>query len=210
MLRLSQSKPWTFTEIRPDAIIGFVPNNNAMNLAQCLGLFLAFCRWKEGNGAVVEFPGSESAWKARHSDSSQDILARFHIFASLHPERVREKAFNIADGEVVTWEGVWAGICGWFGLKGVGPGQGKGGEKGTQWLKSQRGEWGRWEKENGLKEGMMEATGWEFMEALVVMIEFNREYDLSRAREAGFEETVDTVVGYHLAFERMREAKIIP
>jgi len=38
----------------------------------------------------------------------------------------------------------------------------------------------------------------------------DRQYDLSRIREVGFEENIDTVKGYHLVFDRMRKAKIIP
>ncbi len=41
-------------------------------------------------------------------------------------------------------------------------------------------------------------------------IDFNREYDLSKAREVGFHEEVDTVEGYRIAFERMKNAKILP
>ena len=45
----------------------------------------------------------------------------FHIYVSLHPEAVPAQGFNIADGDVVTWEQVWLDICYWSGLKGVGP-----------------------------------------------------------------------------------------
>ena len=40
--------------------------------------------------------------------------------------------------------------------------------------------------------------------------DFNREYDLSKARKVGFNEEIDTAKGYILAFGRLREAKIIP
>ena len=181
-----------------------------MNLAQCLALFLSFYRWKVGEGQELIFPGSDKAWKAKHSDTHQDILARFHIFASLHPDRVKERAFNVADGYVVTWESVWPGICQWFGLKGVGPNEGNTEESGVRWLRSKQDEWGTWEKEYGLREGMLANTRLEFMEGIIGKIEFDREYDLSRCREAGFKEKMDTVAGYHLAFDRMRKAKIIP
>lgn len=36
----AKGKRWTFCEIRPDAIIGLLPQNNAMNLAQTLGLWV--------------------------------------------------------------------------------------------------------------------------------------------------------------------------
>lgn len=38
--------------------------------------------------------------------TSQDVLVRSHIFASLHPDTVSEHAVNNTDGEIVTWEQV--------------------------------------------------------------------------------------------------------
>lgn len=81
-----------------------MPQNNAMNIAQALGLFLSLWRDIEGEGSEVRFPGSSEAWRALHTDTSQDILARFHIYASLHPTQTTERAFNVVDGPATTWE----------------------------------------------------------------------------------------------------------
>ena len=208
MKQLSEGKRWTFCEIRPDAIIGFVPRNNGMNLAQAIGLWLAMVRSFEGKGTEVVFPGNEKAFKALHTDTSQDILAKFHIYASLHPGLVSEKTFNIADGEVVTWEQVWPGICEWFGLKGVGPNPSM--KTGSEWVQEQKGRWEEWAKEEGLKEGALQATSWDFMSGIMGAMTFDRQYSLSACQEVGFRETIETVKGYTVAFERMRMAKIIP
>ena len=68
-----------------------------MGFAQALGLYLAMYSSEKGKGAEIAFPGSDLVWKALHSDTSQDVLARFHIHASLNPEKLSQKAFNIAD-----------------------------------------------------------------------------------------------------------------
>ena len=210
---LSASKPWSFCEIRPDAIIGFAPNNNFMNLAQGLGLFLAMYRSFEGEGAEVPFPGDEKAWRHRHTDTSQDVLARFHIHAALHPEEVEGKAFNVGDedGAVIWADGVWDGVCSFFHLKGVGPEKKEKGDKptGVDWMNAQKPKWAQWVKDNGLKEGALEGTSWEFFAALF-SIPFDREYDLTASRSVGFKDSVNTAAGYHIAFERMRQANIIP
>ena len=39
---------------------------------------------------------------------------------------------------------------------------------------------------------------------------FDRDFDFSEARRIGFKESLDHVKGYHVAFDRMRAAKIIP
>lgn len=77
MKKLSKGKRWKFCEIRPDAIVGFVPQNNAMNIAQALGLFLAMYKSIEGSGSEVPFPGNEAAYKELHMDTSQDIWRGF-------------------------------------------------------------------------------------------------------------------------------------
>ena len=48
-------------ETRPGAIIGFVPDNNAMNLVQGLALFLAMYRDVERKGAEVTFPSNHQS-----------------------------------------------------------------------------------------------------------------------------------------------------
>ncbi len=78
-----------------------------MNLAQCLGLYLSFYASVHGKGATVAFPSSQEAYNATHTDVSQDILARMHIFASQHPEAAGKRAFNVADEGPVTWATVW-------------------------------------------------------------------------------------------------------
>jgi hypothetical protein len=228
-LRQKVSSPNTtfkFCEIRPDVIVGFVPQNNFMNLAQALGLFLSFYKSIHGEGAPVPFPGPKyhtelagrelrdgeageqenTAWTAKRTDTSQDILAKFHLFASMHSDAVHTRAFNVADGipEVVSWEVVWPGICAYFGLKGVPPDGSM--RSFADWMKERKGEWAEWEEKMGLKKGALDGTGWEFMDAVMGVSSggksVDRQYDLSACREVGFHEKVDTVEGYRVAFDR--------
>lgn len=201
----SKDKSWGWAEIRPDVIVGFVPNGNAMNIAQALGLYLGFWRWKMGENTEVPFPGGKRAWTSKRTDTSQDILARGHLWVSAGADRekVDGKAFNVADGHVVAWQDIWDGICKYFGLTGVGPGNAKTEErKGAKWMLDHRDEWERFEEENGLKKGLAESTTWDFMDAIVAGAKVDRQYDLSRIRSVGFEDEVPTVSAYHIAFER--------
>lgn len=205
-----------------------------MNAAQALALWLSLYRSVYGAGASIAFPGPaleggrNTAWTAKRVDTSQDVLAKFHLFASLNPEKVSGRVFNVADGipEAVSWESIWPGICSYFGLKGIPP---DGSVKGLDWILSQKENWGKLEEENGLRKGSMEGTTWEFLEGVMggkTGESVDRQYDLSAIRSVGFEEKVDTVKGYCVAFDRrspsvcqgteltdclgMRKAKIIP
>jgi len=209
MKRASEGKFWTFCEIRPDAIVGFVPQNNAMNIAQAIGLFLSLHKEIEGEGAEVRFPGNNDAWHALHTDTSQDILARFHIYASTHPQQTTGRAFNVVDGPATTWSEVWPQLCAYFGLRGIAPESSGEPFSAQKWMEDHRGEWSNWVARNGLKEGALEGTSWEFMQA-VIGIPFRRDYDATAIREIGFTERRPHAEGYKIVFDDMRRARIIP
>jgi hypothetical protein len=91
-----------------------------MNLAQALGVFLSFFAYREGPGAKTPYPGPQAAYTALHTDVSPSLLARFHIYASLHPSLTAREAFNIGDDPAgVSWMAVWPRICAYFGLVGA-------------------------------------------------------------------------------------------
>lgn len=210
MTNASAGKSWSFCEIRPDAIVGFVPQNNAMNIAQALGLFLSLWKEVEKEGdevRTVPFPGSRAAYEALHTDTSQDILARFHIYAAGHTDLVAGKAFNVADGPATTWRQVWPEVCAWFGLKGGEPEDRA--FSAQEWMESHQSTWAEWVQRNGLKQGALEGTSWKFMQD-VISIPFRRDYDLSASREIGFTEERPHAQGYFKTFEEMRKARIIP
>lgn len=205
---MSKNASWTFTEVRPDVIIGFVPGSNFMNCAQGLGLYLSLYREVHGNGATINFPGTEKSWKCKHTDTFQDILARFEIHAAMNSKQAGSgKIFNIADGNVVTWADKWPGICEYFGLKAAGPGEY---EPLDQFAKKHAKVWDGVVQKHGLQEGRLEGYGWPFLHFVMKEFDFDRQYDLTEARSVGFSEEIDTVAGYTTAFDRMREAKVIP
>ena len=83
---MSATRSWTYSEIRPDVIIGFTPGSNFMNCAQGLGLWLSLAREVHGAGAKVPFPGSQKSWKNKHTDTFQDILGRMDVYAAVNHE----------------------------------------------------------------------------------------------------------------------------
>ncbi|KAK4545423.1 hypothetical protein LTR36_002773 [Oleoguttula mirabilis] len=208
--RLNEGKKWKYADIRPDAIIGFVPNHNAMNLAEPIALYCSL--WKSlETSDEIPFPGTTTTYTSLHSDCSQDLVARIHIFASLHPEKTGGEAYNIADADVSnSWEAVWPGIAAYFGLKGVGPPP-NGQLAGEPWVKSRSPVWEKWTAEKQLKPKVLESTCWGFMTILANdYATFDRSFDISKARSIGFDERRDHVQSYHIAFDRMRDARIIP
>jgi hypothetical protein len=207
--RLSKNASWTFTEIRPDAIVGFVPGANVMNIAQGLAYYLTLYREVHGKGATIAYPGSELGYTHKHTDTFQDIAAKMEIHAALRPESCGSgKIFNVVNGDVVTWADKWSGICSYFGLEGVGP-QGAF-EPPAEFVTKHLDLWKKVVERAQLRPGQPEKYFWPFLDVMMDKAFFDREYDMSAARAVGFTEQIDTVKAYHVAFDRMRAAKVIP
>lgn len=207
----SKGKSWKYCQIRPDVIMGHAPRPNGIGFLHALGILLSMYASVEGKGVEIPFPGNELSWKAKRSDTSQDILAKFHLFASLHPDQVAGKTINVADEEFTTWENLWPEVCAYFGLKGVGPSFAKEGKlNGVEWVMAQKDNWDAWVDSNGLKQGFVENSSWDILGAVFAWVVFDKQYDLTVSRELGFKESAPTIEGYITAFNRMKEAKIIP
>ena len=206
---MSRGKPWTFTEVRPDGVVGFVPGSNAMNMAQGIAIYLSIFKAVRGKGAKVPFPGREHGYHSTHSDTFQDILAKMEIFAAVNPGSCGDGGvFNVADGQTVTWAQVWPRLCEHFGLVGGGPAEGS--VPIEAFVKQHKQAWADLAKEYDLNANLVEEQGWGHTHFMLVDFDFDRQYDLSRARSVGFDEQIDTAQGYFIAWDRMRAAKILP
>lgn len=212
---MSRGKPWTWCEIIPDMIVGFVPNNNIYCLAQFLALYLSLYAHVNGTGAEVPFPGTEVSWRNKSNDSSQDICAKVSIVASLRPEVSSEQRYNAADNEEPSsWSKKWPVICAYFGLEGTPPPEGGSGPDPAAYLAEHVGEWKVLEKKHGLADGRVgnDRSYGGFPYFIMTMLNFDRQMDLSKCHEmmGEYAENVDTKTAWYTAFDRFRRAKIIP
>ncbi|KAF2446752.1 hypothetical protein P171DRAFT_462154 [Karstenula rhodostoma CBS 690.94] len=207
--RISKDKPWNWCEVRPDNIIGFVPNNNAYCLAQTLALYLSLYRAVQGAGAKVPFPGTEKSWVNRYNESPQDMVAHFSIHASLHPETTASRSFNVG-GQEDNWKGKWPVICEYFGLEGTGPEENA--PQPGAYIAAHRGEWDALEEKEGLKKGSVDSdiTHPGFQYYIMTMFDFDRQMSMEASHGVGYTEVIETPETWKVAFDRMRLAKVIP
>lgn len=180
-------------------------------MAQTMGIYLGIYRALEGAGARVAFPGNDIAWRLLSTDSNQDIIARFCIFSSLQPrEKIHARAFNIADSATpVSWSERWPILAAYFGLEGVGPDDAN--LHPTKYIDQHWDELQALCRQRGLREGIiyqsMHNTG-SRMGSLRLM-DFDRPFDLGRARSIGFKEEFTTEKSWYTAFDRVRDMKIM-
>ncbi|KAF2639180.1 hypothetical protein P280DRAFT_470574 [Massarina eburnea CBS 473.64] len=207
--RISKGKNWNWCEVRPDNIIGFVPNNNAYCLAQTLALYLSLYKAVEGDGAKVPFPGNEKSWVNKYNESPQDMVAHFSIYASLHPGKTASQSFNIG-GQEDNWKGKWPIICEYFGLKGTGPEENS--PQPGAYIAAHRKQWGELEEKHNLKKGSVDSkvTHPGFQHYIMTTFDFDRQLSMEASQKVGFTEDIRTPETWKIAFDRMRQAKVVP
>lgn len=208
---MAEGNQWTWCEVRPDIVVGFVPNNNAHCLQQTLAIYLSLFASCDPGGKVP-FPGTVKAWTIKSNDSSQGIIARFSIYASLHANRTGNgQAFNVADRSIPsTWSKKWPIICSFFGLEGVEP------DESFPWPESyiseHRNEWNELTKKHDLKSGVVDNTvaNPEILKFILTKFDFDRQLSLEAMRAVGFDEECDEIEAWFTAFKYFRRAKVIP
>ncbi|KAL4985904.1 hypothetical protein BDW68DRAFT_198455 [Aspergillus falconensis] len=198
--QLSAGKTWKWCDVIPDIVVGFVPNNNAYCLAQWLAIYLSLYREINGPGAEVVFPGTKS-WTIKSNDSNQDIIGRFAVYASLHPEWSAGERYNVADN--AQWS-TWSGVAP---IDGPGPDP-------SAYIQENKEKWFQMEKKYGLKGGRVgnDKSLTIVSNFLMNQFDFDRQVDLTKMHAAwgGAKEETDVQGAWHIAFDRFRAANIIP
>ena len=215
--------------------IGFTPNGSQFSLALHWAQYLSLYAYNHGIGPCttdaqpsaveVPFPGNAAGASSLFSPASSSIIARFMIYASLHPETCGDgRLFNIADNETPsTYGDIWAHLAKWFGLVGVGPAETSQASDNAslgvgmllttsaptpgEYVAKYRdifGQHGRVKAANG---GV--GVGSRQLDSVGYWLTFDRQMSLTRLRETGFEGAKDPVQGWLDAFEMFRKAGLI-
>ncbi|RDA85264.1 hypothetical protein CP532_2322 [Ophiocordyceps camponoti-leonardi (nom. inval.)] len=216
----SENKPWSWTEICPDAVIGFSPLGSAYSLALHWAQYLSLYARVNGAGHRVAFPGSVQGYDSRFTPVSTRTLGRVAIYVGLlHLDDggggVSGKVINVADSEEpVTFRELWPKITAWFDLIGVGP-ESSSSSSSSETTTTKPGDYVHLHRALFEKGGKPRATscgvgaGRRQLDEVGWWLSFDRYMSLGRLRAVGFAEERAVVDGWVEAFERMREAGII-
>ncbi|KAK1458594.1 SirQ [Colletotrichum cuscutae] len=182
---LQKGKSWRWCEVRPDAIVGFVPGTTSiMTFLEPIALFLALWRYVHGPGAEIKFIGTATNYTHTNTDSSQDIIAKSHIYLStVKPEGLNGEAFNTADNATpVSWVERWPVMVDYFGLQGTPPVEGAQTTFPVEkWWEEHQDDYKRMCAEYGLKHRDIPAASWIFTmgttagDSVVTTVQWNSE-----------------------------------
>lgn len=175
----------------------------------------------------IPFPGNAASSKSLSTPVSSKIVARFMIFASLHPETCGDgRLFNIADNEKpCTFGEIWPRLAGWFGLTGVGPVENSPAQDNSstfkvgelpestphltpgEYIAQNKGIFTQNGREKAVRGGV--GAGNRQLDSVGYWLTFDRQMSLKRLRETGFDEERDPAQGWLESFAMFREARLI-
>jgi hypothetical protein len=200
----SAGREWTWTEVCPDAVVGFSAIGSNYSLALHWAQYLSLYAKNNGKGAEVVFPGNKEAYHARFTSVSSRILGRIAIHAALNQSSCRGKVINMLDRtEPTTFAEVWPRLASFFGLVGVAPGDAEGQPSPSEYIETHGHLLGEYGKSAGVGSGkkQLDSVGW--------WLTFDRQLSAERLRSVGFTEEQDPSEGWIEAFSKLRDAEII-
>lgn len=192
---------WSWSASRPNLIYDFAPQR-ARNIVSVIGAWAAISREL---GLPLDFPGKQATFDAICDLTDASQLAR-GIKWMLTAPAARNEAFNLTDGDLFRWKQMWARIADHFGL-----------EVGTArdwrletWMADKQPLWQQIADKHGLVESRLDRIApWAFADFV-----FHQSYDvlsiMTKARIAGFHDTVATEDNMIAHLKRYQEARILP
>lgn len=186
--------------------MGFTPNGSPFNLAAHWASYPSLYALVEGKGAAVPYPGTKDGYECLFNDASADIIAKFSIWASLHPEKAGNgQLFNIANEDKPSkMSDRWPGLTQYFGLKGVGPTKDPSALKPGEYIKKHQHVF----EEHGIKASKVVQS--EHLDGYGYHFTFDRQLSLKKAKRAGFSEEIDSNFSWFKAFGRFKRFGMIP
>jgi nucleoside-diphosphate-sugar epimerase len=196
-----RGQSWAWSASRPTFIYDFAPER-ARNGVAVIGAYAALCREL---GLPLNFPGSAAAFDARRDLTDASLLARAMKFMAVTPA-CRNQAFNVTDGDVVSWRALWPRIADFFGL-------GSGDVQPFslhEWSRDKQAVWDKIVAKHSLIATRLDQVAdWSFAD-----FHWAQGYDVvsdpTKLRKAGFPETIDSGDMLLAHLQRYRDARILP
>ncbi|MBI0432992.1 SDR family oxidoreductase [Roseomonas sp. KE0001] len=193
---------WHWTVLRPQAVIGHA-RGSAMNLLAAIGAYAAISREL---GLPLVYPGRGD----RITEATDARLLASALLWAAGAEAARDQIFNVANGDVLTWRGLWPVVARVFGMEIGAPHP----MPLTALMVDKEPVWQRIVARHGLRPGTLaELVGasWQFAD-----FAFSREEQTAslvstiKIRQAGFGDCVDSAAMLEWWLRHLQEARILP
>ncbi len=196
-----QGRKWSWSASRPNFLCDFAPER-ARNAPAVMGAYAAICREL---GTPLDFPGTEACYRALAEVTDAGQLARAMLFLATS-DRARNQAFNVTNGDLYRWSNFWPRLAEAFGLR---CGQVRTLDLAT-WMADKEPVWQRIVARHGLRKGpLAEVALWPFGDFLWRQGQ-DTVSSMTKIRQAGFHDIVDTEAMYLAHLASYRAARILP
>lgn len=196
---------WHFTILRPQIVFG-ISLGAAMNLIPALGVYAALRRER---GQALAYPGGEAPLLEA---VDADLLARAIAWCG-HAPQARDQVFNVTNGDVFTWRGVWPAIAEALDMPVGEPEPQRLGES----MPARAAEWDALRRRHGLvSPGLREFVGESFHYADFTMAHGVQAglppalVSTVKLRRAGFHDAMDTQDMFRKWFALLRSRRLLP
>lgn len=192
-------KRWDWVELRPQTLCGFAPGT-AMSIVPAIAVYASVSK---ALGLPLRFPGP--GWTHLYQVTESELFARAAHWAAETPGCANQ-AYNVTNGDLFRWCHVWPRIAEVFEMPM--------GEPQAVTLSEQMADkgdlWARLQAEHGLAPiPYAELVAWPFADYV-----FGTTWDvisnLTKIRQAGFHDVVDTEQMFVDLLRRFRAEKIVP
>jgi nucleoside-diphosphate-sugar epimerase len=196
-----RGKSWTWSTARPHAICGFA-TGNPMNLVMVLAVYATISK---ALGLPLRHPGTAENYHALYQCSDADHLAKALLWMATE-RGCANQPFNITNGDVFRWETLWPRIAAFFDME-VGPRQHI---RLAEMMRDKGPLWDRIVREHKLQPiPYDQIASWNFGD-FVFSAGFDVISSMTKARQYGFHDVVDSEAMFLRMFDELRRQRVIP
>jgi nucleoside-diphosphate-sugar epimerase len=196
-----REKPWDWVELRPQTLCGFAPGT-PMSLAPAIAVYAAISKEL---GLPLRFPGKPGAYESIYQVTESSHFANAALWAATEP-RCGLEAFNITNGDYFRWQNLWPKLAAAFDMPV--------GEPHALSLTTEMADkaplWRTMTAKYGLKPyAYEELVAWPFAD-YVFGCDWDVMSDLTKARQFGFHDVVDSEAMFVRLMRQFRAERIVP
>ena len=192
---------FAWTALRPHTVLGYTqkPEHNFLLL---LAMYAAL---QAAHGGPLHFPGSTGRWTLPTVATNAELLGAAALWAATADAAAGE-AFNVNNGDVLSWPSVWASIAVFFGVEPAGPSHTRLAEA----MPARHEEWKQLVERHGLVDmPWPDARCWAYADG-ICMPERADIIPTQKITSAGFAGRADTRQSIIDIFSRFRRERLIP
>ncbi len=192
---------WTWSASRPHAVVDpdrVLPRS----IPTIIAIYAAVLREL---GQPLYFPGTPENYRALYQFTDAGLLARAIAWMATEP-RARNQAFNVTNGDCLRWCNLWPAIARYFGMA-CGPVRTV---RLAAFMAGKEEVWRQIVTRHRLRDTPYEALAvWPYGD-FVFAPHWDHLLSMTRARDLGFLDCVNTEAMLFTMFDRLREGRVIP